>query len=144
MPSIFDNKYFNAEVFQQYVERVPNTKRNELIRSRAIRPRPDLATAMAEGTGGNYITTPLKGLISGSRPKNYDGKTDITANSHGEIPAITEVDLGGNNHIVVRGGCYYTGNRDIRTAFRGTAAPGTTWGGSRGFRVAYTLPNEEP
>ncbi len=80
MPSIFDNKYFNAEVFQQYVERVPNTKRNELIRSRAIRPRPDLATAMAEGTGGNYITTPLKGLISGSRPKNYDGKTDITAN----------------------------------------------------------------
>ena len=71
-------------------------------------------------------------------------KTDITANSHGEIPAIAEVDLGGNNHIVVRGGCYYTGNRDIRTAFRGTAAPGTTWGGSRGFRVAYTLPNEEP
>ena len=80
MPGIFDNKYFNAEVFQQYVERVPNTKRKEMIRSRAIRPRPDLATAMAEGTGGNYITTPLKGLISGSRPKNYDGKTNITAN----------------------------------------------------------------
>lgn len=80
MPGIFDNKYFNAEVFQQYVERVPNTKRNELVRSRAIRPRPDLATAMAEGTGGNYITTPLKGLISGSKPKNYDGKTNITAN----------------------------------------------------------------
>ena len=60
MPGIFDNKYFNAEVFQQYVERVPNTKRNELVRSRAIRPRPDLATAMAEGTGGNYITTLLR------------------------------------------------------------------------------------
>ena len=80
MPGIFDNKYFNAEVFQQYVERIPNTKRNEMIRSRAIRPRPDLATAMVEGTGGNYITTPLKGLISGSAPKNYDGQTNITAN----------------------------------------------------------------
>ena len=79
MPGIFDKKYFNAEVFQKYVERIPNTKRNELIRSRAIRPRPDLATAMAEGTGGNYITTPLKGLISGSAAKNYDGQTNITA-----------------------------------------------------------------
>lgn len=81
MPGVFDNKVFNAEVFQQYVERIPNLRRNELIRSRAIRPRPDLATAMAEGTGGNYITTPLRGLISGSTPLNYDGQTDITADS---------------------------------------------------------------
>ena len=81
MPGIFDNKLFNAEVFQKYVERIPNTRRKELIRSRAIRPRPDLATAMAEGTGGNFITTPLKGLISGAAPKNYDGQTDITANN---------------------------------------------------------------
>ena len=80
MPGIFDNKLFNAEVFQKYVERIPNVRRKELIRSRAIRPRPDLATAMAEGTGGNFITTPMKGLISGAAPKNYDGQTDITAN----------------------------------------------------------------
>lgn len=81
MPGVFDNKVFNAEVFQQYVDRIPNLRRNELIRSRAIRPRPDLATAMAEGTGGNYITTPLRGLISGSTPLNYDGQTNITADS---------------------------------------------------------------
>ena len=81
MPGIFDNKYFNAEVFQQYVDRIPNTKRNEMIRSRAIRQRPDLVSAMTEGTGGNYITTPLKGLISGSAPKNYDGQTNITGNA---------------------------------------------------------------
>lgn len=80
MPGIFDNKLFNAEVFQKYVERIPNVRRKELIRSRAIRPRPDLATAMAEGTGGNYITTPLKGLISGAAAQNYDGQTDIVAN----------------------------------------------------------------
>lgn len=80
MPGIFDNKLFNAEVFQKYVDRIPNVRRKELVRSRAIRPRPDLATAMAEGTGGNYITTPLKGLISGAAAQNYDGQTDIVAN----------------------------------------------------------------
>ena len=77
----FDSKLFNGEVFQKYVDRVPNTKLNELIKSRAIMPRPDLATAMTDQVGGNYITTPLKGLISGSTPLNYDGVTDITSQS---------------------------------------------------------------
>lgn len=80
MPGIFDGKLFNAEVFQGYVDRIPDTKRKELIKSRAIRPRPDLANAMREQTGGNFITTQLKGLISGSVPVNYDGETNITAN----------------------------------------------------------------
>ena len=75
--SLFDAKNFNGEVFQQYVDTIPNVKRNELIRSRAIRQRPDLAQAMADQTGGNYITTPLLGLISGSTPTNYDGNTNI-------------------------------------------------------------------
>ena len=80
MPGIFDAKLFNAEVFQKYVERVPNLNRNELIRSRAIRPRPDLASSMSDDVGGNYLTTPLRGLISGAAPQNYDGGTDLTAN----------------------------------------------------------------
>ncbi len=75
----FDSKIFNGEVFQKYVDRVPNTKLNELIKSRAIMPRPDLVTAMADQVGGNYITTPLKGLISGTTPLNYDGVTNITS-----------------------------------------------------------------
>ena len=75
----FDAKLFNGEVFQKYVDRVPNTKLNELIKSRAIVQRPDLAGAMADQVGGNYITTPLKGLISGSVPLNYDGVTNITS-----------------------------------------------------------------
>ena len=74
---LFDAKNFNGEVFQQYVETIPNTKRNELIKSRAIRQRPDLKQVMSDQTGGNYITTPLMGLISGSVPTNYDGSTDI-------------------------------------------------------------------
>lgn len=77
----FDSKVFNGEVFQKYVDRVPNTKLNELIKSRAITQRPDLASAMSDQVGGNYITTPLKGLISGSTPVNYDGVTNITSNS---------------------------------------------------------------
>lgn len=75
--AIFDAKNFNGEVFQQYIDTIPNTKRNELIKSRAIRQRPDLATVMSDQTGGNYITTPLMGLISGSAPTNYDGSTNI-------------------------------------------------------------------
>jgi hypothetical protein len=36
---------------------------------------------MSDQAGGNYITTPLKGLISGSVPVNYDGVTDIPSSS---------------------------------------------------------------
>ncbi|MBR4172554.1 MAG: formylglycine-generating enzyme family protein [Kiritimatiellae bacterium] len=107
----------------------------------------------AEGYGVNRGTA----VVGSYKPNDWDlydtignvwewvldpGKTDISANTHGEIPGISEADLSGGNHIVVRGGCYYTGNRDIRPAFRGTAAPNTNWNGSRGFRVALTLPNE--
>lgn len=79
--SIFDNKIFNGDVFKGYIDRIPNPNRTELIRSRAIRPRPDLATAMADQDGGNYLTTTLKGLINSTTPLNYDGATNITAGS---------------------------------------------------------------
>lgn len=75
----FDSKIFNGEVFQKYVDRVPNLKLNELLKSRAVVSRQDLAGAMADQVGGNYLTTPLKGLISGTVPLNYDGVTDITS-----------------------------------------------------------------
>lgn len=81
MNSQFDSKVFNGEVFQKYMDRVPNTKLNELVKSRAIVARQDLATAMADQVGGNYITTPLKGLISGEVPDNYDGVTNLTTSS---------------------------------------------------------------
>lgn len=80
MAAQFDSKLFNAEVFQQYYNRIPDLRLNKLIQSGAIRLRPDLATAMSEQTGGNYITTPLLGLIDGD-PVNYDGQTDISADS---------------------------------------------------------------
>lgn len=79
--SVFDKKIFNGEVFQGYVDRIPNPNRTELIRSRAIRPRPDLAAAMADQDGGNYLTTTLKGLINNHVPQNYDGTTNLVAGS---------------------------------------------------------------
>lgn len=81
MAGIFDSKHFNGEVFQKYMERIPNPRKTELLKSRAIRSRPELAASMRDEVGGNYISTPLKGLISGSVPMNYDGNTDITPSS---------------------------------------------------------------
>lgn len=76
----FDAKLFNGEVFQKYVDRIPNVHLNTLVKSGAITSRPELAASMSDQVGGNYLTTPLKGLIGGT-PLNYDGVTDITATS---------------------------------------------------------------
>ena len=76
----FDAKLFNGEVFQKYVDRVPNLHLNSLINSGAIVGRPELAGAMSDQVGGNFLTTPLKGLIGGT-PLNYDGVTNITSSS---------------------------------------------------------------
>lgn len=78
---LFDAKLFNGEVFQKYVDRVPNVHLNALIQSGAITQRPELASSMSDQVGGNYLTTPLHGLISGSEPLNYDGQTNITSQS---------------------------------------------------------------
>ena len=77
MAGKFDAKSFNAEVFQKYMETIPNVKRSELIRSKAIVERKDLAAVLVDQVGGNYISTPLLGLISGSAATNYDGATNI-------------------------------------------------------------------
>ncbi|GAB5081332.1 hypothetical protein Osc1_05050 [Hominimerdicola sp. 21CYCFAH17_S] len=80
MPGIFDSKNFNTEVFGAYVDKTPNLNRNELIRSKAVRSKQDIAGMFKDQVGGNYIVTPIFGRIGGSA-LNYDGKTDITATS---------------------------------------------------------------
>lgn len=76
MAGVFDSKYFNPEVFGKYVDTIPNEKLNMLLTSKAIRQRPELASAMSDQVGGNYLSTPLRGLIGGT-PQNYDGETNI-------------------------------------------------------------------
>ena len=49
MPGIFDKKIFNTEVFNKYTERVPNLRKNELLKSRALVARNDLKAAKFYG-----------------------------------------------------------------------------------------------
>ena len=76
--SNFNSKTFNGEVFGKYVNQIPNLKRNELIHSGALRPRPELAAMFSEQSGGFYGTVPMFATIGGDA-LNYDGSTDITA-----------------------------------------------------------------
>lgn len=76
----FDSKSFNPVAFGKYVERIPTTKRNELIKSRALKGNPQIREAFSSQTGTAFATIPMTGRIGGT-PVNYDGKTDITAQS---------------------------------------------------------------
>lgn len=78
--SKFDSKSFNPVAFGAYVERIPTTKRNELVKSRALRGNPQIKTAFSSQTGTAFATIPMTGRIGGT-PLNYDGATDITAQS---------------------------------------------------------------
>ena len=82
MPGVFNKKYWNDEVFQAYMDTLPHERLNMLLKSGAIRQRPELAAALAEATGGNYLTTPMTGRIGGD-PVNYDGATNITLGDFG-------------------------------------------------------------
>lgn len=80
MQSKFDSKSFNPVAFGKYVDRIPATKRNELIKSRALTGNPQIKAVFSSQTGSGYATIPMTGRLSGT-PLNYDGKTDITAQS---------------------------------------------------------------
>ncbi|MBQ8797224.1 MAG: phage coat protein [Oscillospiraceae bacterium] len=87
--ALFDLKNFNAEVFGKYVDMAPNLNRNELLKSKAVVQKQQYASMLPDQTGGNYIVIPIKARIGGT-PDNYDGSTDITADtratySHGRI-----------------------------------------------------------
>lgn len=76
----FDSKTFNGEVFGRYVERIPNTTRNELIKSGALVQNDKLKALFAPQTGAFKGTLPFFGKI-GKSTQNYDGQTDIEANT---------------------------------------------------------------
>lgn len=76
----FDAKTFNERAFGKYVDIVPKLKKNELIKSKALRPNSQIKQAFSGQTGVVYATIPMYGRIDGV-PVNYDGQTDITATS---------------------------------------------------------------
>lgn len=73
----FDSKSFNPVAFGKYVDRIPTTRKNELIKSRALRGNQQIRDAFSSQTGTAYATIPMTGRIGGV-PLNYDGKTTIT------------------------------------------------------------------
>lgn len=77
----FDSKSFNPEAFGAYVNRVPNTKKNELAKSRAIGTNEQARAALSNQTGSLYARIPYFGRISGSTSQNNTGADDITASS---------------------------------------------------------------
>lgn len=76
----FDSKSFNPQAFGAYTERIPNLKRNELIKSRALKGNQDIKNTFSSQTGTSYATLPMHGLICGTA-QNYDGETDLTSDS---------------------------------------------------------------
>lgn len=76
----FDSKTFNPEAFGAYVSRIPQTRKNELLKSRALTGNTDIRNAFSSSTGTAYATLPMYGLLDGD-PLNYDGVTDIEATS---------------------------------------------------------------
>ena len=74
----FDEKSFNGQAFGKYVDRIPNTKRNELIKSKALKSNEQIRETFSSQTGTGYAVLPFFGLLDGAAV-NYDGKTDINA-----------------------------------------------------------------
>lgn len=82
MPSVFNAKYWNPEVFQKYLSTIPRVKQNALLKSGVLRNRTDLKSLLVDQVGGNYINVPIVGRIGGA-VLNYDGNTNITATGLG-------------------------------------------------------------
>lgn len=76
----FDSKTFNPQAFGAYVERIPQLKKSELIKSKALRGNSEIKRAFSSQTGSAYAILPMYGLLDGE-PLNYDGVTDITADT---------------------------------------------------------------
>lgn len=76
----FDAKSFNSEAFQYATERIENVKKNELIKSKALKGNPDIKYLFSSQNGSSYARIAMRGLLDGD-VINYDGETDITATS---------------------------------------------------------------
>lgn len=78
----FNAKTFNSQVFLKYLETVPREKLAKLVNSRVLVRDRSFSQILPDQVGGNYIIKPFKARLSGT-PVNYDGSTDITADTLG-------------------------------------------------------------
>lgn len=82
MPNIseYNGKKFNPQVFEKYLERIPNLTKNELIKNGVYDVKNKYKALMTNQDGGDYIVTPIKGLLDGD-VQNYDGVESMTPTS---------------------------------------------------------------
>lgn len=76
----FNGKKFNTMVFEKYQDRVPNLARNELIKNGVYDVKNKYKNLMTNQDGGDYIITPIKGLLDGE-VQNYDGVVSMIPTS---------------------------------------------------------------
>lgn len=72
----FDAKSFNPQAFGKYVERIPKTRKNELVKSGVLKGNQEIRNAFSSQTGTAYAVLPMYGRIGGT-VQNYDGETDM-------------------------------------------------------------------
>lgn len=76
----FDSKTWNPNVFQKYMQKVPNTKENALVKNGLYDNKPNMTARLRDEVGGNYFTEPIKGLLDGD-VQNYDGVENVKFSS---------------------------------------------------------------
>lgn len=76
----FDNKSFNGIAFAAYMEKLPKTRKDNMIKSGVLVGSPEIRAMFSNQTGSAYGVIPFKGNIGG-KSLNYDGQTNITAES---------------------------------------------------------------
>ncbi|MFI3230490.1 MAG: phage coat protein [bacterium] len=72
----FNYKSFNPTAFGQYIQTLPNHKKNQLINSSVLNPNLEIKRAFSSQTSGYYAILPMYGRIAGDA-FNYDGQTDL-------------------------------------------------------------------
>lgn len=80
MSTQFDSKHFNPQAFKYIVDRVPNFKLNQLLKSKALKSNNDIRNVFSSQNGVAYAKIAMRGLLDGDSI-NYDGETDIIASS---------------------------------------------------------------
>ena len=80
MASLFQAKYFNAEVVALAVENIKSALNLKVIPYIKRRRDNDIASRMPDQKGGNIGTIIVHGNLGGTS-ENYDGNTDITTDS---------------------------------------------------------------
>lgn len=77
----FDSKSFNPQAFGAYVNRIPNTKKSELAKSKAVGTNEQAEASLSNQTGSLYARVPYFGRISGDTSQNNDGATNVATTS---------------------------------------------------------------